>query len=350
MTDWIAQVNRHGISKVARALGLTVDNRGISPCPSCGAKRRGKTDSRSPIGIRADDRGGKCHPCSATFNPVSLMALIVSGQTKPDYHQWAEVRNRCFSLGLCNREDQKDGASSSKGNTLHTAPIKMESVNKPLRPPASEVQSLWESCIPVTDDDQVKSWMTNSRGFTPQMIVNIDQRSLARALNPKSALPAWCTYRSRNWIETTHRVIVPLVGPTGAIESLHARALRPEGERDKAASPKGFEIRGLVMADQLGKVVLEEGAPGWWKQPHRIVICEGVPDYLIWASRYGYAAEDAPAVLGVISGSWSKEIAARIPNECRVVIRTHNDRSGNEYAQKIISSLSNRCVLKRTKE
>jgi hypothetical protein len=344
------EVTRQGITKTAKALCLPVRKREIGICHACGATRRGRTDARGPIGIRADDRGGKCHRCSLTFDPAGLAALIITGSTKPTRDQWIEVRNSCIRLGLCNGEDRTNAGKSSNGDRRPSMPTKEEFADNPVRPPASEVHALWESCIPVTDDDQVKSWMVNSRGFTPQMIDNIAQRSLARALNPKSALPAWCTYRGRNWIETTHRVIVPLVGSTGAIVSLHARALRPAGERDKAASPKGYEIRGLVLADQLSKLILAEGAPGWWKEPRRVIVCEGVPDYLVWSSRYGDAAEDAPAIMGIISGSWSEEIAARIPNGCRVVIRTHNDHSGNEYAQKIISSLSHRCALRRTKE
>lgn len=54
-------------------------------------------------------------------------------------------------------------------------------------------------------------------------------------------------------------------------------------------------------------------------------------------------SESVPAVLGVLSGSWSQEVAARIPSGCRVIIRTHNDSAGQKYCREIAESLCDRC-------
>jgi hypothetical protein len=59
------------------------------------------------------------------------------------------------------------------------------------------------------------------------------------------------------------------------------------------------------------------------------------------------ANELAPAVLGIVNGSWTEEIAARIPDGTRVVVRTHSDGAGDDYAAKIVHSLSARCSLSR---
>jgi len=77
------------------------------------------------------------------------------------------------------------------------------------------------------------------------------------------------------------------------------------------------------------------------------VIAEGEPDWLTWASRQADSDEQGPAVFGVESGSWTAEIAARIPDSTRIVIRTHLDASGETYARKIATTLSPRCRVLR---
>jgi hypothetical protein len=142
-------------------------------------------------------------------------------------------------------------------------------------------------------------------------------------------------------------VIVPLYGARGALESLHARSLAPReaNGRDKAASPAGAEVRGLVMADTTGVAMLRGE-----HVPARLMIAEGVPDWLTWATRYSDADEDAPALLGVIAGSWTEAIAERVPSGVRVAVRTHRDNAGAKYADRICASLGARCVVHRFPE
>ena len=99
------------------------------------------------------------------------------------------------------------------------------------------------------------------------------------------------------------------------------------------------------MADPLARLLLASGAPAWWR-PVRIVVCEGVPDWLTWASRYSDADLLAPAVLGIISGSWSQELAARVPDGAGVVVRQHPDDAGHGYAARIVATLRGRCDVR----
>ena len=76
----------------------------------------------------------------------------------------------------------------------------------------------------------------------------------------------------------------------------------------KRLPPKGYRAEGLIMANSLGRIVLAGGVvPSWWPEskPLRIVVCEGEPDFLTWASEYSDGDETAPAVFGVVSGSWT---------------------------------------------
>ena len=89
--------------------------------------------------------------------------------------------------------------------------------------------------------------------------------------------------------------------------------------------------------------------PHWWpkKTPLRIVVVEGEPDFLTWATRHGDAAETAPAVLGLWSGAWTSALAARIPAGCRILLRTDLDACGHDYATRVARDLADRCELRR---
>ena len=80
----------------------------------------------------------------------------------------------------------------------------------------------------------------------------------------------------------------------------------------------------------------------------RILVVEGEPDFLTWATQAAATDFDVPLVIGVISGSWSERLAARLPTGARVIIRTHHDAAGDRYAEAIRETLSHRCAVLRT--
>jgi hypothetical protein len=104
-------------------------------------------------------------------------------------------------------------------------------------------------------------------------------------------------------------------------------------------------VKGAVMADPLGRLLLAGDPVEWWTN-RTVIVNEGEPDWLTVSTFYS-DGEDAPAVLGVVSGSWTPEIGARIPSGCRVVIRTHLDKAGDRYADEIRASLAGRCDVRR---
>jgi len=141
----------------------------------------------------------------------------------------------------------------------------------------------------------------------------------------------------------------------GAPRSVLARTVVPSAELPpdalKSAAPKGYGRAGLVLACPFARRVLEHGArPSWWADDapaFRVVVAEGEPDFLTWATDASEANEHAPAVLGVTSGSWTAELAARIPDGAEVVVRTHADKGGAAYASKILETLAPRIAGRR---
>jgi len=144
-------------------------------------------------------------------------------------------------------------------------------------------------------------------------------------------------------------VILPMFDLAGQMRSLRARKV-VSGDGPKNVAPADYSTAGLVMADALGRTLLAEGRrPDHWPEsaPLRIVVTEGEPDFLTWATRFSDADETAPAVLGLASGGWKAEIAGRIPSGATVIIRTHADEAGERYARAVWETIGPRCKVMR---
>ena len=209
------------------------------------------------------------------------------------------------------------------------------------RPPDGEILQIWAYCTPVTADRAVSAWLRH-RGLDPEAI---EAWNSARVL-PGGSLPDWTRTKAGWWSQTGHRLILPLRGATGELESLRARSILPESSL-KAVSPWGYQVSGLVLADFAATEILAGRTPVWWKGD--LAIVEGEPDFLTWVHLQRDSNEDGPAIVGVFSGSWSDEIARRIPDGTRVVVRVHHDAAGDKYATQIVKTLRSRCTLLRSR-
>lgn len=220
----------------------------------------------------------------------------------------------------------------------------------PARPPAAEVASAWALCLPLgLDRELAEAWTARSID-----IDHVEDRDLARALPPGARLPRWAFGAGQAWSAGPHRLIVPMFDASGRLASLHARAAAAPQGVPKGLSPAGCSMSGLVMADPLARLLLTGAACGNGEasaevvRRNDLVVTEGVPDFLSWATRWGDAAEGAPAVLGIVSGSWSEEIAARVPDGTQVVVRQHADKGGAQYTARVVETLAGRCPVSVT--
>lgn len=207
-------------------------------------------------------------------------------------------------------------------------------------PPAEEVRALWMSCTPVWGTPQGEELA--ARGIDPARVEEMD---LARVL-PLAGLPRWARSAGGPWSSTGHRLVLRLYDARGALASVHARRLGA-GDGPKGLSPSGFTTRGLVLADATALDILAAGPPPWWNG--QVLLTEGVPGFLALACRPSDAAEQVPAILGYMQGSWTPEIAARIPQGARAIIWPHDDDAGGAMAAKITATLAH-CDVRYAKE
>jgi len=227
------------------------------------------------------------------------------------------------------------------------APIRTYADPSLVRPPHQEVAALWAASLPVSCTPEASAWFAHR--FGPAAAWSLQQADLwdlARVIPAGLRLPRWARSQGGPWTHTGHRLVFRLWDHTGQAASLRARALDATTV-PKSLAPAGYSVKGLVLADPLAQQLLGGVCPPWW-QPRQVIIAEGEPDWLLWALRQREADEQGPAVLGIESGAWSPQIAARIPTGASVVIRTHHDQPGERYAQQIAASLLGRCRIFRS--
>ena len=215
----------------------------------------------------------------------------------------------------------------------------------PRWPPEEEVDALWSASIPVGSDPEVAEWF-RYRYRSLSVCERIELWDLARALPSDVEPPGWARCRSGPWNGTGHRILFRLWDHTGQDVSLRARCVDPN-VTPKSLVPSGFSVRGLVLSDPLGLQLLSGTVPEWW-EPHEIIISEGEMDWATWASRQPEVDPQGPACFGVEAGSWSQDVADRIPDGAAVVLRTHHDAPGERYAEQIAETLRGRCRLFRS--
>lgn len=258
--------------------------------------------------------------------------------------QWRMFRRRSdgITVGSLFKAARDDGWRPRRGrgvrvrlNTRRTRHRKPEPA--PSRPPERQVQAVWETCTPVTEDDEAAAYLSG-RGIDP---ARAEDRDLVRALPRNAPLPSWTRIAGRTWAEGQYRIITRLYGADGEPASLHARRIT-SGD-PKSASPSGFQIGGLVMADPLGQLVLRDGAgdPLW------VYVVEGFMDFVTAGVIPSEADVDAPAVIGLINGSWHPSIARRVPPGSRISVATHDDEAGERYANQVIESFGRGYDIRR---
>ncbi len=323
---WHEEAHRVDLLQVAAELGIerTRDGR-LAPCPACGEKTRSRTDPREgPVFVISQGRRWKCGRCSARGDTLDLVATVLRGGVC-DAEAAIEVRGWFAARGWCPPDPE--------GPRPERVAVRAGSVvSLPQREPApkEEVDELWERCEGVTASTTASDWL-RSRSLDPHLV---EERDLCRVL-PSGALPSWAAHWGSKY---PCPLLIPLYGPSGELVGVQGR--RVDSERPKSVAAAGVRRVG-VYADSTGIALLRWGArPAWW-QGSAVVIAEGEPDYLTWATRYpDHETTEAPAVFGFPgAGAWTEAESARLPAGLTVAIRAHRDEAGSKYSSRIAKSL-----------
>lgn len=300
----------------------------LVPCPWC------QDRSPPPCSVSLGPDGTlrvKCFACGAGGDALSLIAAVHGLDLRTDFPAVLGEAARITGVAFSETPSRKRNAPANDSFATY--------------PDEDEVAALWQDACSVEADDEARAYL-EGRAVDVGLV---DLYDLARVLQPRASTPSWARCRGKSWA-SSHRLILPVVDYLGVVRSLRAWRCNPQPLDDdtpKRTAPAGKALSGLVLACPVARWVLSTGKTPTWatpKCPLDVLITEGEPDFLTWASRVSDSNPTPPAILGVVAGSWCDAIAARIPDGARVVIRTHQDPTGNKYAAEIHESLASRAV------
>lgn len=307
--SWFDQVKQAApdVLSLAPLLHLTAFRRRFGPCPACHAD-----DHRHPPCTPRHEGGGwMCAHCKATGDSLSLAAWVITGSPKPDGIGWATVRALMAGQGWCQDSDEA---------TAPWVPPTPAPVREPdPYPDPDELRAMLTACRCVSDVPDVRAYC-DQRGFGADVP--------ARVIPDVFPWPKWWPHRPRVW-----RLAVSAVDAKGVIRSMHARATIPT-DAGKTRWPEGCRADRLLFADPWTARPMLTGAC----KPGRVIILEGITDYLAYASR---RLPDL-AVLGATSGGFPALADAAIPSNARIYLATDDDDAGNRYAEQVAEALAGR--------
>jgi hypothetical protein len=330
--------------RVARRLGLLgKDSRKqaggvIVRCPVHGEKTPSCSLTRGPDGtLRA-----RCFGCQWTGDALSLVAAVRGLNLRGDFRAVLAAAAEVGGLHELAAEIETGRAPTA----LRVVPPPPEPEPERDYPPASEVEAVWQAALPVAEVEPAAVALA-LRGLFPgsDLARAITDSSAAGSARPESTwcqqsasgLPGWARYQGRTWLETGHRIVLPVYDHTGAMRSLRAWQVDARTEGPKRLPPAGHRATGLVLANEAALRWLRAPA-----EPIRLLVAEGEPDFLTLAQAY-----PAAAVIGVGSGSWTQAFAERVPFGSLVAIHTHHDAAGDRYAAELAKTLASRARVKR---
>ncbi len=304
--SWFDEVRTSSpdILTVAAHLGLHVRSRRFGPCPACN-----KQDVRHPpLTPRHGNQGWMCAHCKATGDVTRLAAWVVAKEPRPTAQGWADVRAALSSGGWCSRGD---------GSSWTATPAAI--VPDLPYPDEYELWRLLRSCRPIA---------------TSKVAVDFWQRRKFGAATPAAVLPdvfpwpKWWPFRG-----APYSIVVSMVDCNGSVKSIHTRHTEhvPVTE-GKTRWPYERGARSLLFADPFTARPMLKGAP---VQVERLVIGEGITDYLAMASR----PKPGLAVIGACSGGFGALSDIIVPKSVVAYIAVDNDAAGDRYAEEIKHAL-----------
>lgn len=325
MLDIFSEIKQYGVSSLATQYGYTLDKTGFGPCPACKATHR-HTKSHDPrlacLVVQAG-QGWVCLQCGAKGDSVDFLARTLNQGIRPTNPEgWRAVLSRWQAGGatrpLPTPRKPQDGAARGL----------------PDRPPFKAMMEFWNLCSQVPDDRSAE-WLKAK--YPSYLISELIETGCARWIPKKQERPVWFP-----WQYPT--MVMLAFDQHGLVQSMHGRIcadLKPG--IPKSRFPLGYSASGLVLGNKSAVSWLRGKMP-----VPAVVIAEGLTSTLACTMALRKGNRWRWAVLGYTSGShsairempWSKE---------DVYIFTDSDKTGEEYSERIASSLPPGINVRRCK-
>jgi hypothetical protein len=349
--SWIEQVSDRPTSEIASQLGYEV-RRGPSAssckCPACGVERRHRKsrDRRGSVGMPHKHPGWQCFTCDASGDCIDFASFHIGGGRFRDLDEQRKSEVKAF-FGFA---DDYRVLPALRRPEFREKPLAMENADANY-PSLGEVETLWDACMPVDSHASAVAYLQH-RDIRISTLVEHD---CVRVLPDFAACPSWARFKGQDWSRTRHQLIVPLYDWMGQLRSVLARSV-DFAPQVKSVGAVGHGRRGLVMAGSYGREVLFTGAAAHWHRLERlrVSVFEGEIDAMRAIGRgedveldEDYRPAAYRVVFGIFSGSFTRDVASRIPSGSTVVLATDDDEQGDKYAEDIEREIGTRCAYER---
>jgi len=347
-----------------------------------------------------DGRRWTCLKCNETSDGVDFAALSLTGRRFRDCSTLERDEVRQFFARITGEASSSSPASNpsayirrgppgdppSPSSTPPSSTPAFEPEPEPElpRPPLDQLQHLWRKCtarvdafdldadaigrpaLEIAAAQEVSAYLRANRSLDPTSIADANLAVVMLRDDPSLDFARiWHPDRRRwfRWTAFGYTLLLRLYDHRGVARSVLARRVRSPGDGlQKSTSPTGFKRARLCMANALGRQMLQHGThpskwpaavsgdpfpleSAWWpeSEPFWLIITEGELDYLSWCTSPAWPESNpfAPAVLGIVAGSWNRDFAARIPLGTRIIIseQTKPDGSPDPAAQKYTAKI-----------
>jgi predicted P-loop ATPase len=318
MNDWISRAKQNSsFESVASNLGMSCKGKRWTPCPACGEEQVGTKDKRGPIGIvrSTNSTGWTCFRCQAGGDMMDLVAYSLEGMKCRDVSDYSNI---------------KEFFKTKEFTSFEVPSFQKQEV------PAQDLKALWQQIKkqPIQDDgtpDKIDTFLRR-RGINPLnvaeayvMPIGFHYNNLTKVETSSGRMMPFWPWK---WAQE-YPLCVPLVDSKGNLKSFQGRAVEKIKDRPKTMCPIGYSMSGLFFAcEQMRKFLRNESSfTKFW-------IVEGEMDFISLKARGA-----TNPVMGIKNGSLSAFQQFKFPAVSEIIIATHNDQKGDEYAEKIAKAI-----------
>jgi hypothetical protein len=202
---------------------------------------------------------------------------------------------------------------------------------RPQRPPYPEVMALWNRSTLFPSKRSV-DWL--AKKFPRYSVEQIADTGVARYM---------VSHHDYEWWPWRYDYLAMLLfDHRGLVQSIHGRkTMDVDDGKPKSSFPKGYSASGLVMANKTGASWLRGKLP-----VEEVIIAEGLTSTLAATMALKVTGKWRTAIFGYVSGS--NDCIKQMPWKNQTVyVLTDSDKTGDLYAEKIMSVLPGDINLRR---
>lgn len=286
----------------------------FGPCPACGEKKRGSSDSRLACGIARNNSGWKCFVCNVTGDGVDLLCRHVTSKPAKecDAAEFEQVKEFCVSNNIVNAYDSKPVPIKPIQNVVSPTPSPkpVERVNTPGMQWSDTLMDecrarLWSDGV----GEKVLRYLREERGFDDEMIEKFDL--------------GCANVKGEPWLA------IPLKDASERCVNMRFRSIPP--------AKKTFRVCGGRPLPLFGSDTLSS------RTSDPVIVVEGECD-VIALHHYGYTSNVVSGTAG--ASTWKEEWLDDLEGYNQFILCYDDDEAGRAGASNFAEKMgSERCSI-----